>query len=102
MMDRRSTRGQLARYRKQLQYEEELDFQRYMRFALYLRLFTCNFGVLYNPYDTDFAGLGVFLNWALRLDLGTGPCVWIWAVAVTGLTCKSASGSARFPFRRGW
>ncbi len=30
----RSRRGQLARYRKQMAYEEELAFERYMRFAL--------------------------------------------------------------------
>lgn len=70
-MNRRSTRGQLARYRKHLEYEGRLDFQRYMRFAVYLRLLECNYGVLYNPYDTDYAGFSVFLNWALRLDLAS-------------------------------
>jgi hypothetical protein len=52
-----------------MQYEDQLAFECYMRFAIYLRLFKCNYGILYNPYDTDYAGFSVFLNWALRLDL---------------------------------
>ncbi len=62
-----SGRSEMARYRKHLAYEERLDFWGYMSFAVYLRLFAYNYGILYNPYDSDYAGYSVFLNWALRL-----------------------------------
>ena len=62
-------RGELARYRKHLAYEDRLDHEHYLSFAVYLRLLAYDYGALYNPHDTDYAGFSAFLNWALRLDL---------------------------------
>ncbi len=65
-----SLNGQSARYRKHLEYEAQLDAYRAMSLAVYLRILSVtNYGILYNPYDTDYAGFDLFLTWALRVDL---------------------------------